>query len=60
MHCLLNVPRDRTRDALRYWVAQLRSSRGRPLCFDISKDSRRLGRLGLGYSLHLSDLPRGG
>ena len=42
--------------AFHHWVSILQGRQRRPLSFAISKDSRRLDRLGPSYSLHYWDL----
>ena len=54
--CFLNTPQQRVRPAAEYWIAVLQQTRRRALSFAISKDSRKLDRLGPSFSLHFWEL----
>ena len=54
--CFLNTPQAKVRPAVEHWLAALRATSRRAACFAISKDSRKLDRVGASNCLHFWDL----
>ena len=54
--CFLNTPQAKVRPAVEYWLASLRATGRRASAFAISKDCRKLDRVGASSSLHFWDL----
>ena len=51
----LNTPQAKVRPAVEFWLASLRATSRRASSFAISKDSRKLDRVGASCSLHFWD-----